>query len=395
MAIPVLDDAPPLIAPIPFSRVRLSDDAASDVVDVLRSGWLTTGERVLCFEADFAEFVGARRAIAVSSCTAALELSLKALRLPAGSRVLTTTDTFCGTVAAILHAGLTPVLADVDPVTAMPSAESVARVTDEVGGVAAMVVVHLAGLPAPVSELAAAAGLGLDRVIEDAAHALGTWVDDRPVGAISRATCFSFYATKNLPIGEGGMITTDDEDLAHTLVQTRLHGLSADAWRRYRPGASWRYDVNEVGIKANMTDVQAAIGLAGLHEFPRMQQRRAEVAARYDAGLADIPGLCLPLRPARGRHAWHLYAVRVRPGFGRDRDALAEELTRRGIGNSVHFIPVHQLTAFRSVCLGPANGWPNAERVHAETLSLPMDSVISDDEVTRVCTAVRELGVPS
>jgi perosamine synthetase len=303
---------------------------------VLRSGWLTTGPEVHAFEREFAEWVGAAHAVAVSSCTVAIELSLRAMRLPRGAKVLTSTMTFCGAVHAIVHAGLTPVLVDVGDATLMPDAATVAAAAERAGGVDAMVVLHFAGFPAPVEELAAAAGLPLARVVEDAAHALGTWVDDRPVGAISAATCFSFYATKNLPIGEGGMVTTADPALADYVRRGRLHGMSKDAWKRYLPGAPWYYNVDIAGLKANMTDLQAAIGRAQLRRLAGWQERRADLAGAYDEGLAGIPGLRPPPRPERGRHAWHLYVIRVEPGFGLGRDDLIAELADRGVGTFLY-----------------------------------------------------------
>lgn len=378
--------------PIAFARTEICAEAREAVEQVLASGWVTTGEQVFEFERELAGYVGARKGVAVSSCTAAIELALRALRLPPGAKVLMSTATFCGAASAIVHAGLVPVLADVDPRTGMPSEQTVADAVADVGQVAAMVVVHLGGYPADVAGLAAAAGLSLDRVIEDAAHALGASVGARPVGTVSRATCFSFYATKNLSIGEGGMVTTDDEELAATIVRTRLHGLSADAWQRYRPGASWRYDVADDGLKANMTDVQAAVGRAQLRQFPRVQARRARAADHYDARLAEVTGLALPPRPTGGVHAWHLYAVRVRPEFGVGRDAVIAELSSRGIGSSVHFIPVHLLSWFRDICLGPRSGYPGAESVFSETLSLPLDHVLSDGDIDVVCDALADIG---
>ena len=380
------------VSRVPFTRTQICEEACQAVQQVLGSGWVTSGQQVIEFEREFAEHVGARRAIAVSSCTAALELALRALRLPAGSRVLMSTVTFCGAASAIVHAGLQPVLADVDPITAMPSPATVAAAARAAGGVRAMVVVHLGGLPTQVAEMAEAAGITLDHVVEDAAHALGTVVGDRVVGTISRATCFSFYATKNLAIGEGGMLTTDDDELADAVGRARLHGLSKDAWRRYLPGGGWRYDVEEDGLKANMTDVQAAIGRAQLRRFDATQARRAEVAARYDSLIVDIPGLTLPLRPMSGTHAWHLYAVRVRPNFGVGRDDLITALSERGIGTSVHFIPVHRLTWYSHICLQPPGGFPGAESVFDQTLSLPMDQVLTDEDVATVCTALAEIG---
>jgi dTDP-4-amino-4,6-dideoxygalactose transaminase len=381
-----------LVSHVPFGRTHICEEACQAVQQVLSSGWVTSGQQVIEFEREFAEHVGSRRAVAVSSCTAALELALRALHLPAGSRVLMSTVTFCGAASAIVHAGLQPVLADVDPITAMPSPMTVAAAARSVGGVQAMVVVHLGGLPTQVEEMAEAAGITLDHVVEDAAHALGTSVGDRVVGTISRATCFSFYATKNLAIGEGGMLTTEDDELADDVGRARLHGMSKDAWRRYLPGGGWRYDVEGDGLKANMTDVQAAIGRAQLRQFAATQARRAQAAARYDSLIVDIPGLTLPLRPMSGTHAWHLYAVRVRPSFGVGRDDLITALGKRGIGTSVHFIPVHRLTWFKHICLQAPGGFPGAESVFDQTLSLPMDQVLTDEDIDTVSTALAEIG---
>jgi perosamine synthetase len=377
---------------IPFSRTVIGPDARSAVAQVLESGWVTTGQQVADFEREFADHVGAARGVAVSSCTAGLELALRGLCLARGSRVLMSTNTFCGAAGAITHAGLVPVLADVDPWTAVPTEEHIRAAVRDVGGVSAMVVMHLGGNPVDVEAAAAAAGIGLDHVIEDAAHALGTWVGTRPVGSISRATCFSFYATKNLAIGEGGMVTTLDEDFAEVMARTRLHGMSRDAWRRYSPGASWRYDVADDGLKANLTDVQAAIGRAQLRRFDTDQARRREVAARYDAQLSSLPWVSLPPRPVEGRHAWHLYAVRVHPGFPVARDELIDRLNDLGIGTSVHFIPLHRLTWHVEHCVVPAGGLPGADAVFATTLSLPFDQNLSDDDVDEVCAALWRIG---
>ena len=377
---------------IPFARTVIGPEARDAVARVLESGWVTTGQEVVEFEREFADYVGAARGVAVSSCTAGLELALRGLGLAPGSRVLMSTNTFCGAAGAITHAGLVPVLADVDPWSAVPTEDLIRAAVRAVGGVSAMVVVHLGGRPVDVEAAAAAAGIGLDRVIEDAAHALGTEVGSRRVGSISRATCFSFYATKNLAIGEGGMVTTSDEDFAEALVRTRLHGMSRDAWRRYTPGASWRYDVADDGLKANLTDVQAAIGRAQLRRFDADQARRVEVAARYDAQLAGLPSISLPPRPVEGRHAWHLYAVRIQPGFPVSRDEVIDRLSALGIGSSVHFIPLHRLTWHVNHCVVPAAGLPGADGVFEGTLSLPFDQNMTDDDVDEVCAALRQIG---
>lgn len=381
-----------LSPPVPFARTEICAEARAAAQRVLASGWVTTGPETRLFEREFAGRVRARHAVAVSSCTAALELALRAMRLPPGAIVLVPTLTFCGAGQAVLHAGLRPLLVDVDPVTGMPTAATTARAVraaDSRPG--AMMVMHFGGAPAPLSELAAAAGLGPHRVVEDAAHALGTHLHGRPVGALSRATCFSFYATKNLPIGEGGMVTTDDEDLAERVRRASLHGMSTDSWRRTLPGGSWQYTVEEDGLKANMTDLQAAIGRAQLRHLGGWQRRRALLAARYTARLRGIPGLGLPGEPSDGRHAWHLYVVRVGPRFGMSRDELAVRLAERGIGSSVHFIPLHRLGYFRRTTLRPAGGLPGADTLFPRLLSLPLHPGLSENQVDRVCAALVQL----
>jgi dTDP-4-amino-4,6-dideoxygalactose transaminase len=223
-------------------------------------------------------------------------------------------------------------------------------------------------------------------MVEDAAHAVGTSWGGVPVGS-GAAACFSFYATKNLPIGEGGMVTTDDPERAAWMRSARLHGMTADAWRRYLPGGGWRYDVEEAGLKANLTDLQAAIGRAQLRALPGWQERRAQIAARYDAGLAGVPGIGLPHRPEPGAgvHAWHLYPIRVDDGL---RDHVQAALAEREISTSVHFIPVHQLSWFRSAATVPPGGLSGADRLFGQLLSLPMYPRLTDDQVDAVCEAV-------
>lgn len=380
----------PQEARVPFASVEISQEARFEALKVLESGWVTLGPETKEFEQDFADYVDAEHAIAVSSCTIAIELALRSLRLPAGSAVLVPTLTFCGAAHAILHAGLTPMLVDVDPATAMPSPETIKQAIATHGRPAAMLALHFAGAPAPLREMASAAELPLDRVVEDAAHALGTHVHDRAVGSISRATCFSFYATKNLPIGEGGMITTDDSELASWLRRTRLHGMSVDAWRRHLPGGHWRYTVEEAGLKANMTDLQAAIGRAQLRMLPGWQRKREAVASRYTSRLHHMTGLQLPVVPSHGRHAWHLYVVQVLPGYGTARDDLIQHLSDRGIDTSVHFIPLHHMPFFQRTTLLPFSGFPGADALFSGLLSLPIYPGLTDHQLDRVCDTLAD-----
>ncbi len=382
--------AAPVGATLPFCRTVITEDAQAAALGVLRDGWVTMGRETAAFEEDLATWLGAPHAVAVSSCTAALQLSLMALGLPAGAPVLTPTLTFCGAVEAIVHAGLRPVLVDADEQTLGVSEETVARAARH--GAAAMVVQHMAGYPLDAGRLAAAAGLDHDRVVEDAAHGLGAAIGGAAVGSESHAACFSFYATKNLPIGEGGAVTTVDPELASRLRTLRLHGMSADAWRRYEVAGSWRYRVDALGLKANFTDLQAAIGRAQLRSLGAWQARRAELAARYDAALVRIPGVQVPPRPFRAVHAWHLYIVRIHEEFGRTRDEVIDELAARGIGTSVHFIPVHHHSVFRRLLGAEAcSDLPVADRLFPSLVSLPLYPSMSDDDVDRVCQALDDL----
>ncbi|WP_214325142.1 DegT/DnrJ/EryC1/StrS family aminotransferase [Nonomuraea sediminis] len=370
---------------VPYFVPSFAGDASAAVLEVMESGWVTTGPRAAAFEEEFAAYLGAAHVVAVSTCSAAIELSLRALALPPGSAVLTPSLTFCSAVGAIINARLRPVLIDIDEHTLVPTPDTVAAAVRRAGKPAAMVVTHMAGYPVDAKELAAAAGLPRERVVEDVAHGPGGLLRGAPIGSDSYAACFSFYATKNLPIGEGGAVATYDAELAARLRAMRLHGMTKDAWKRYLPGGSWRYDVAELGMKANFTDLQAVIGSAQLRALPGMQARRHELAARYDAALAGLPGLRLPQRPANG-HSWHLYQVRLR-----DRTTVDVALGEAGIGTSVHFIPVHQLTAYAKA-LGPQEcaSVPATDRVAEELLSLPLYPALSDEKQDLVISALAE-----
>ncbi|WP_433141203.1 DegT/DnrJ/EryC1/StrS family aminotransferase [Actinomadura nitritigenes] len=386
---------------VPFTIPSVSGEVSDAVVKVLDSGWITTGPQTAAFEQEFADYLGAAHVVAVASCTTALELCLRALELPPGSAVLTPSLTFCGAINAILHAGHRPVLVDIDEDTLVPSPETVAAAAARVkavaggrggssphsDGPAAMIVQNQGGYPVDVAALTAAAGLDRTRVIEDAAHGPGAARGGKPVGSESFAACFSFYATKNMPIGEGGAIATSDEGLQEKVRAMRLHGMSKDSWKRYLPGGSWRYDVKQIGLKANMTDVQASIGRAQLAALPEWQRRRAEIVAAYDAAFRGLPGLTLPQRNLDGiQHAWHLYQVRVE-----DRDAISAELEAAGVSTSVHFIPANQMTSYRDI-LGADEcaRVPVTDRVGEELLSLPLYPGLTSDGQDRVIAALTE-----
>ena len=369
-----------------FSRPAFTEEALAAAQRVLASGWVTTGPECVAFEAELAAYLGQPHVVTVASCTHALELSLRALRLEPGAPVLTPSLTFCGAVAAIIHAGYRPVLVDIDEATLTPN-EATVRAAAERAGAAALVLCEMGGYPNDTARLAAAAGLPVSRVVVDAAHGPGGGVGRADPQNPPFATCLSFYATKNLPIGEGGAIATHDADFAEWVRTVRLHGMSRDAWRRYLPGGSWRYDVAEVGFKCNFTDLQAAIGREQLKALPAWQSRRAELSARYDDALKqeiEDDRVVLPRR--HPDHALHLYQVRVRR-----RDEVIARLTELGIGTSVHFIPVHQLTGYAKL-LGPeeCGAVPVTDRVAEELLSLPLYPGMSDDDVDVVAHGLIE-----
>lgn len=373
---------------VPFHLPLVGEDEKREVLESLESGWLTAGPKVKAFEAAFAEHVGARHAIAVSSCTAALHLALLGAGVGPGDEVLTTPLTFCATVNTILETGARPVLVDVDPRTLCMDPEAAARAITP--RTRALLPVHYAGYPAPLGafrDLATKHGLAL---VDDAAHALGTAVAGVPVGLGTLATCFSFYATKNLATGDGGMVTTDDDELAARLRKLALHGMSRDAWKRFTADGSWRYDVEMLGYKYNMTDPAAALGLAQLRRFQAMQERRLALAGVYDEAMEAL-GLVAPPRPdvEEGTHAWHLYVVRLVAGgwsFGRDR--LIEELKARGIGTSVHYIPIHHHSFYqRELGVRPGD-FPHCDAAADTMLSLPLYPRMSDDDQRLVLEAL-------
>jgi len=378
----------PVALAVPFTVPSFTDEAIASVQRVIASGWVTTGAECAGFEEELSAYLGQPHVVSLTSCTHALELSLRALRLEPGSPVLTPSLTFCGAVAAIIHAGYRPVLVDIDETTLTPNEETVAKAAARAGAPAAMVVCDMGGYPVDSAALARAAGLPYHRIVVDAAHGPGGDIGRAREQTAPFATCLSFYATKNLPIGEGGAVATYDGEFAAWLRSARLHGMSKDAWRRYLPGGSWRYDVPEVGFKANLTDIQATIGRAQLTALPAWQQRRAELFARYDAAFAGLVAdgrLTLPAR--HPGHSLHLYQVRIPR-----RDDTIVALTEAGIGTSVHFIPVHQLSGYTSL-LGEQEcaAVPVTDRVADELLSLPMYPGLADEAVDRVAGMLTDL----
>lgn len=385
-----MSNAPAAERTVPFYRPDIGEEEIAAVVDTLRSGWLTVGPRTQEFEEKFARAVGAPHAVAVSSGTAALHLALDALDLEPGDEVITSTLTFAATGATIVHSGARPVLVDCMRDTLNIDPEDVARkVTPRTR---AVVPVHFAGQPAAMDEILEVAQKHRLKVVEDAAHALPARYRGRAVGTVGDVTAFSFYATKNLTTGEGGMLTLTDATVADRLRSRRLHGMSRDAWRRYSVQGSWRYDVSYPGFKYNMTDLAASLGLVQLRRLPALHRRRQEIVALYDELLRDRADL-EPLMVAPDvTHAWHLYVIRIRPERLRiDRDVLIELLKAEGISTGVHFIPLHLHSFYRDTFGYRAEDFPVASAAADTILSLPLFTLMSDDDARYVATTVRSL----
>jgi dTDP-4-amino-4,6-dideoxygalactose transaminase len=375
---------------IPIARPDVGEEEIAEVVEALRSGWITYGPRTQRFEAEFAEAVGAKYAVGLNSCTAGMHLALLAAGIGPGDEVITTPLTFSATVNVIVHVGATPVLADVcgDDLNIDPSAVE-ARVTSRTR---ALMPMHYGGQPCRMDELMDLARRHNLVVIEDAAHAAGAAYGGRPIGAIGDAAAFSFYPTKNMTTSEGGMLTTDSEDIAEKARILRKHGLSTDAWKRHRPDGNSFYDVVAPGFNYCMTDVQAAIGSGQLRRLGEFNARRAEIAQRYNTGLADLEEIDLPSARPEVRHSWHLYAIRLRlEGLRIGRNEFEQELRKRSIGTSVNFIPIHYHSYYREGFGFHKGDYPVAEDAFERLLSLPMYAAMTDADVDRIVTAVHEI----
>ena len=364
--------------PILFSVPDISEADIAAVVAVLRSRWITTGSECTELERELEEHLGCRYAVAVSSCTAAMEIALAHLRLPPGSRVGVPAWTFVSTALAAVHNQLQPVLLDVEPDTLNLSPASLQAALDE--GLDAVIAVHFGGVPVSraIHDLCAAAAVPL---IEDAAHALGASDHRGLIGGGSGTACFSFYATKNLTSAEGGAIATNSADLAEFARSYRLHGMSADSWARYRPGGAATYDVVEPGLKANLPDVLAALARSQLRRFSEMQVRRREILDRYRRHF-DVLGLAMVPAAAAPGSADHL-AVMLLPK-GVDRNLVMDGLKRAGINPSVHFRPLHTFTWMRENAIIGPSGLATCDALAARELSLPLHVGLQDNDIDRI-----------
>jgi dTDP-4-amino-4,6-dideoxygalactose transaminase len=382
---------------IPFSVPFIGKEEIDSVVDTLRSGWLTTGPKTKQFEADFASYIGVKHAIAVNSCTAALHLAMDAVGVGKGDIVLTTPMTFAATAEVIEYMGATPKFVDIDPGTLNMSPALLERTLasmpeEERRRVKAVVPVHMAGQPCdmdPITETARKYGL---KVVEDAAHTMPAKYKGRMVGTMSGITCFSFYPTKCITTGEGGMVTTDDDEYADRMRVMSLHGISRGAWNRYSKEGSWYYEVLEPGFKYNMPDVLSAIGIGQLKRSEELLELRMRHAEIYNQAFKDMPGIELPEISPDVEHSWHLYIIKLNlEMLCIDRGQFIEELRARGVFASVHFIPLHIHPYYREKYGYEPSDFPRALREYHRMLSLPFYPKMSDEELDYVIDAVREV----
>lgn len=377
---------------IPFALPDLGEEEIQAVVETLRSGWLTTGPKTKQFERDFAAFLGGDvHALAVNSATAGLHLAVEAIGIGPGDEVITTPHTFTATAEVIRYMGAHPVFVDIDPDTfCIDPAKIETAITAKTK---AIIPVHYGGMSCDMDsilEIAKKHGL---KVIEDAAHALPSLWKGRLIGTLeSDVTVFSFYATKTLATGEGGMLVTRNPEIARRAGVMRLHGISKDAFDRYSSRTpAWHYEIVAPGFKYNLTDVASAIGIEQLKKAPSFHARRLSMAARYDAALSDLP-LMLPPRPRPSdAHAWHLYVVQLLDSAGISRDEFIEEMASTGIGTSVHYIPLHLHPYWRDTYGLRPEQFPNATRIFQSIVSLPLYTRMTDAQQERVISAIRSV----
>ncbi len=375
---------------LPYAVPLIDDEDINEVVETLKSGWVAKGPRTIEFEKRFAEYTGAKYAVAMNSATAALHIALIAGGVKPGDEVITTPITFAATANTIIHVGATPVFVDVDPETFCIDANKIEeKITDKT---TAIVPVHYTGHACDMDKIRAIAEKYDLFVSEDAAHAIDTFYKGDLIGKKGDCASFSFYATKNICTGEGGMLTTNSEDIAEKARVMSTHGMSKAAWNRYGKGGAWRYDIEYPGHKYNMFDIQAALAKTQMNKLTAMQDRRKEIVKKYEEGFSTLDGIKLPPEADYTTHSWHLYVVRLElDKLTIDRDKFIELMGEANIGTSVHFIPVHLMSYYRQNFGYKEGDFPVAESYFDTILSLPLYPKMTDEDVQDVINAVTHI----
>lgn len=375
---------------LPFAVPDIGQEELAEIADAIESGWITTGSKTQQFERDFASRVDARHAVAVSSCTAAMHLAIEAIGVGSGDEVITTPYTFASTAEVVCHLNARPVFVDIDPRSLNLDPERLeAAITNRTK---AILPVHIGGLPSELDEIEAVARRHRLTIVHDAAHAFQASYKGRAIGSTDHVTCFSFYATKSITTGEGGMICTSSADLAERCRRMAQHGISKDAWHRQGSQHAWSYEVAAPGYKYNMSDISAAMGLAQLRKAAAMAERRCRIALRYNEVFGRCSELQTPHAPSHSQHAWHLYVLRLHlDRLTIDRDEFIQKLTERNICTSVHFIPLHVHRYYRKKYGYQAEDFPAAYEQYCRAVSLPIYSKMDDRDVQDVIDAVLEI----
>lgn len=375
---------------LPFHKPDIGEAEAEAVLDTLRSGWLTTGSKVKQFEADFAKYLGCSHAVAVNSCTAALHLALEAVGIEQGDEVIVPTMTFTASAEVVLYFKAKPVLVDCLPDTLNIDPDCVARAIT--AKTKAIIPVHFGGQPCDMDSILEIARRHKLYVIEDAAHALPSNYRGKRVGTIGDITCFSFYATKTITTGEGGMATTENPEWAARMRMMSLHGISHDAWKRYAKEGSWYYEVIHPGFKYNLTDISAAIGIEQLKKCDAFDAARNRIATAYNEAFSDLPEIQTPLCKPDIGHAWHLYVIQLDlERLKINRDQFIEALKEYGIGTSVHFIPLHLHPYYRDKFGHAPDDFPQATEVYQRILSLPIYPKMTQSSIEQVIEGTRKI----
>ncbi len=383
---------------IPFTIPLIGEDEKKEVLEVLESGWLTTGPKVRQFEQEFASFIGAKHAIALNSCTAALHLALEAIGIQEGDEVIIPPMTFAATAEVVRYFNAKPVMVDILPDTLNIDSRKIETGKGKSwseGKAKAIIPVHFGGLPCDMDSILEIANRCDLNVIEDAAHTLPSEYNGKMVGTIGDITCFSFYATKTITTGEGGMVTTENDEYADRMRIMSLHGISRDAWKRYTSEGNWYYEITAPGFKYNLTDLAAAVGIAQLKKAELMYLRRQKIASLYDEAFKDISAIDIPFSEDMRKkenittHSWHLYVIKLNlETLSIDRDVFINELKDIGIGTSVHFIPLHMHPYYRDTYGYKPEDFPVAYETYKRIISLPIYPKMSDDDVGRVVEGV-------
>lgn len=378
---------------IPYARPVLDEEEINEVVDTLRSGWLTTGPKVAQFEKDFCQFVGCAHALAVNSATAGLHLALEAIGVGPGDRVITTVHTFTATAEVIRYLGAEPIFVDIEADSYNISPAEVKLALERHVNVKAIIPVHYAGQAANMSQIMALAREYDVKVLEDAAHALPSTHHGRMIGTIADVTVFSFYANKTITTGEGGMVATNDESIAKRIKTMRLHGINRDVFDRFTSDKpSWYYEVVAPGYKYNMMDMCGALGIHQLRKAHQFQQARARIAGMYENGLRGLPVITPKTVNPDDIHSWHIYSIQLETDkLSISRDQFIEKMSEQGIGTSVHYIPLHRMPYWKNNYQLCDEQFPISSIVSDRHVSLPNYASMTDDEINRIISAVKHI----